>query len=109
MNNFENHLEGTYIPYTGGRFYTFVERDVFEDYFDKIDDESLEDLTVGETYTFFRVVKDQKTDEVLFVKITGEIISINETEMVFIHTGTLGKVMSLDNFLENWFFMSGKV
>ena len=99
-------IEYNKIPYTGGRFYDYIDKETFEFYWQFKDHYTLDELRTGQEYTFYRMARDAR-DEIVYMRIKGYLVDRNDHQMFFMHRPMKGKTMYLDGYKEHWFFLIG--
>jgi len=101
------NLEYNDIPYTGGRYYQYIDKETFEFYEKFKDHYTLDDLKVelGRKYTLYRVAKRPNGDEILFMKLSMQLLERNDDMMLFHHEGGAYKTMLLEGYKKHWFFI----
>ena len=105
-NNYEE------LPYTGGAYYDHIEAEEFDKALEFKVDYSPDDIKVGGKYTFFRIAKtiptDDRPDELVYLKLHGEVVLRNANTILFMHSTMKAKTMNLDGlgqFGKDWFFI----
>lgn len=91
------------IPHTRGMYYDFIDQEVYESYA-KQDFHSLKDLVRGGIYTIYRIARDDY-DQIVYMRLTGELIEFKNEQMFLMHTPGKIKTMYIDGYKEHWFFI----
>lgn len=100
------------LPYTGGKYYEYIDEKAFAEASEFKDDYTLEDIEVGQKYTIYRMARSipegDRPDELVYLKLTGEVMQKEGNDIFFVHAPMKGKIMHLDQlgeFGEVWFFV----
>lgn len=91
-------------PFTGGRYYEYLTREQFDEVLPKAEDFTIDDLKVGSKCTFYRIAKNDELKTV-HMKISGQLIHVDEEQMIFVHQSSKAKIMKLGGYKEHWFFI----
>lgn len=93
------------IWYTGGRHYTYIDRETFESYFPFLDKYTLDDLKVDEEYRIVRFARRQEDGAIVYMTIDMKVLDRNETEMLFSHAHGAKWMHIGEQYKESWFFI----
>lgn len=94
--------------HTGGRYYTYITKEELEHFSEEGFKYELNDLKVGEEYTFFRACKDPDKG-IIYLRLSGVITELDDDRMIYRHHGPELKGMVLEGYKDHWFFIKGNV